>query len=364
MGVARVLSAEQLLQDAVWLTGLARSLAHDRDDADDLVQDAWIAAWRRQPDASRPMRAWLTKVVRDLAGMKRRSEQRRAAREAIVDDAQAPVAPDELLEQMRLHRCLVDLVLELDEPYRSTIPSLHTGAVGFSASERYLGDVAQRAFLSLWSHPNLFRARAKELADLIVIFGDDVIIFSDKSCEFKNGEYGWSRWYRRAVTESAHQLHRAAGWIRKHPTEIYMDAKCEQRFPLNVPHTPAIHLVAVATGAHEAAAQHFGGDGTLALNSKTDGTRPFEIGDLDPSRDFVHVFDDVALSLVLCELDTVSDFVAYLGKRARLLRGAPTILAESESTLLVHYLKGMNESEYDFVLPQGGENFSMILARR
>jgi len=115
------LSPEQLLQDAAWLKGLARTLARDRDDADDLVQESWIAAWQRQPDASRPMRAWLTKVVRDVAGMKRRSEQRRVAREAITPVARAAAAPDELLERMRLHRLLVDLVLELDEPYRSTI---------------------------------------------------------------------------------------------------------------------------------------------------------------------------------------------------------------------------------------------------
>jgi RNA polymerase sigma-70 factor (ECF subfamily) len=115
------LSPEQLLQDAAWLRGLARTLAHDRDDADDLVQESWIAAWQRQPDASRPLRGWLTKVVRDLAGMKRRSEQRRAAREADTHDARAAAAPDELLERMRLHRLLVDLVLDLDEPYRSTI---------------------------------------------------------------------------------------------------------------------------------------------------------------------------------------------------------------------------------------------------
>lgn len=119
--MAKALSTEQLLQDAAWLQGLARRLAQDADDADDLVQESWIAAWQRQPDASRPMRAWLTKVVRDLAGMKRRSEQRRAAREAVTDHAQAAASPDELLEQMRLHRRLVDLVLELDEPYRSTV---------------------------------------------------------------------------------------------------------------------------------------------------------------------------------------------------------------------------------------------------
>ena len=119
--MAEMPRAEQLLQDIAWLKGLATMLANDRDDADDLVQEAWIAAWRRQPDATRPMRGWLTKVVRDLAGMKHRSDRRRAARHALTDDAQVPAAPDELVAQLRLHRLLVELVIELDEPYRSTI---------------------------------------------------------------------------------------------------------------------------------------------------------------------------------------------------------------------------------------------------
>lgn len=119
--MADVPNAEQLLQDIAWLKGLAMTLAHDRDDADDLVQEAWIAAWHRQPDTSRPMRGWLTKVVRNLAGMKRRSERRRGARHALVGDPRAPATPDELLAQMRLQQRLVELVIELDEPYRSTI---------------------------------------------------------------------------------------------------------------------------------------------------------------------------------------------------------------------------------------------------
>jgi RNA polymerase sigma-70 factor (ECF subfamily) len=120
--VADVPTAEHLLRDLAWLRRLATSLANDRDEADDLVQEAWIAAWRRQPDASRPMRAWLTKVVRDLAGMKHRADRRRGARDALaLDDAQALAAPDESLAQLRLHKRLAELVIELDEPYRSTI---------------------------------------------------------------------------------------------------------------------------------------------------------------------------------------------------------------------------------------------------
>jgi RNA polymerase sigma-70 factor (ECF subfamily) len=110
-----------LLQDIAWLKSLATRLANDHDDADDLTQEALIAAWQRQPDTTRPIRGWLTKVVRDVARMKHRSDRRRTARDSLVDDAQASAGPDELLAQLRLQRRLVDLVMELDEPYRSTI---------------------------------------------------------------------------------------------------------------------------------------------------------------------------------------------------------------------------------------------------
>ena len=232
------------------------------------------------------------------------------------------------------------------------IPSLHTGPIGFSRSEQYLAEIAQRTFLSFWSHPNLFRSLSKELADLIVIFGDDIVVFSDKSCEYRDGEHGWSRWYRRAILDSAQQLHRAAGWLRKYPNRIYMDAKCERRFPLHVPASPRIHLVAVATGARKAAERHFGGDGSLILHTHTSGTEKFIVGDLDRSKDIIHVFDDFSLSIVLAELDTAFDFITYLQKRAAFLRSGPEIYANSEFDLLAYYLQGTNGHEHDFITPE------------
>jgi RNA polymerase sigma factor (sigma-70 family) len=120
VGVARVPTTEELLADASWLRRLALRLANDRDDADDLVQDTWIAAWQSAPDAARPLRPWLTKVVRDIARMRRRTERRRASRESTIEPT-VGASPDELLAQLRLHRLLTDLVLELEEPFRSTI---------------------------------------------------------------------------------------------------------------------------------------------------------------------------------------------------------------------------------------------------
>jgi hypothetical protein len=51
--------------------------------------------------------------------------------------------------------------------------------------------------------------RAVEIADLLVVFESDVIIFSDKDCEFPDTDdpdLDWARWYRRAIVASARQL--------------------------------------------------------------------------------------------------------------------------------------------------------------
>ncbi|HEV7554567.1 MAG TPA: RNA polymerase sigma factor [Kofleriaceae bacterium] len=111
----------QLLADLAWLRRLAFALAGDSDDADDLVQESWIAAWQRRPATDRSLRPWLGKVVRDVAAMKRRGNDRRRVRERAVDGDELAASPEALLETMRLHRTLVDCVLELDEPFRTTI---------------------------------------------------------------------------------------------------------------------------------------------------------------------------------------------------------------------------------------------------
>ena len=60
--------------------------------------------------------------------------------------------------------------------------------------------------------------------------------------------------------------------------------------------------------------------------------------------------------------DTISDFVAYLSKREKLLRSLPSILATGEEQLLAVYLTKLNDqNEHDFVFPiTPGQNFTQI----
>ena len=61
-------------------TLLATQLLGDRDDAEDVVQDAFSAIYRnaRTYDANRPFPPWLFAIVRRLAGNRRARERRRA----------------------------------------------------------------------------------------------------------------------------------------------------------------------------------------------------------------------------------------------------------------------------------------------
>jgi hypothetical protein len=97
---------------------------------------------------------------------------------------------------------------------------------------------------------------------LLVVCGNDVLIFSDKNIAWPKGDdfdLSWSRWYRRAIDESAAQINGAARYLREHPDELFLDAACKEKFPLALPplERRRVHHIAVALGAAEACAGHY-----------------------------------------------------------------------------------------------------------
>ena len=246
---------------------------------------------------------------------------------------------------------------------------------GTTPSERYLSKLCHRSFLSLWSYPNLYTDEGlkgngvgKELCDLLVIFGNHVIIFSDKYIKFNRDidtSTAWKRWYKKAILRSANQIYGAESWLRRFPDRIFLDPHCKNPFPISLPdpNSLRVHRVAVALGVHEACAEHFGGNsiGSLCIHSDLIGVEahlntPFTIGHINPEKGFIHVFEEFILDEVMREVDTISDFVAYLTKKEQLLcRKAPTINVPGEEQLLAIYLRSLNKAgEHDFCLPIDG----------
>ncbi len=239
-------------------------------------------------------------------------------------------------------------------------------AQGTTDSERALVRLARKAFLSLWSYPNVYsdegrsvgKGDGKELVDLLVVFGTDVLLFSDKHCAFQSDvdiKVAWPRWYKRAIEKSARQLAGAESFLRRFPDRVFVDKSCETKLPVALPDSSLARyfLIAVTRGGHEAAVRYFGGgsSGSLMLNSMLEGDahyeHAFEVGFPLKGRRFVHVLDEVTVDVLLEELDTVPDLVNYLACKERYF-GANGIFMHfaGEEELLAQYMCTMENGRH------------------
>src|SRR5262245_57075413 len=116
---------DALLRHRGWVRALARRLVADPNAADDVEQETWLEAMRHPPrDASSP-RGWLAAVVRNAARKFGRSASRRARHETAAAAREPQRPADDLVAEAEVGKRLVEFVLALDEPYRSTVLVRH-----------------------------------------------------------------------------------------------------------------------------------------------------------------------------------------------------------------------------------------------
>ena len=224
-------------------------------------------------------------------------------------------------------------------------------------SEKRLAALAQAAFLKLWSYPNLYtneskgpKGDGKEFCDLTVIFGNRILLFSDKHVNFSSDkpiEIAWPRWYRRAIVNSAKQLMGAESWIRRFPDRLFLDRACSTPVPLDLSATAPFHVhkIVIANGASRAVSENFkkefsslpvyGGD-----QSRANKYPPFATLQPFKDRTYIHIFDEITIGIVLRELDTIADFIDYLDARERLATvSGGTLHAAGEEDLLAIFMR-------------------------
>jgi len=213
---------------------------------------------------------------------------------------------------------------------------------GINGSERALAALADRSFLRLWTWPNLWMKQNSELADILVVFGDHVLIFSDKGAAYPatdDARLNWTRYYRRAIAESAHQINRAERWIERFPDKVFLDPRLETPLPVPLPplERRVVHRICVAPAAADAARAEGLAGLRLAPAVVGDAER-FATGRVEECRGWVHVFDQITLDNVLSELSTAPDLIAYLTAKEALVERGGLASAPSESDLLAGYL--------------------------
>ncbi|MFY9344177.1 MAG: sigma-70 family RNA polymerase sigma factor [Planctomycetota bacterium] len=110
---------QRLLAEEPFVRKLAQSLLAD--EADDVVQQTWLRAMAARPGAVQQVRAWLARIVRNLAADQRRASKRREDRERSgAPRTEVPSSAELLLAEER-RRELVAAVDGLPENLRTVV---------------------------------------------------------------------------------------------------------------------------------------------------------------------------------------------------------------------------------------------------
>lgn len=208
---------------------------------------------------------------------------------------------------------------------------------GLTPTEKILARLANETFLEPWSYPNLYKKKGDELCDLLVVFENSMIVFSDKSCVYPcsdNPKQDWSRWYRRSIEKSAKQIRRAEGWLKRHPDRVYLDSKCTRHMPVSIPVAGSkIYRVCLTFNGPPLGYYY-----TPNMARLEPGFPPHAIGPIDSEDGWIHVLDGEDLPPLLKELSTVRDFVSYLDTKERAINDCSLLFAASELGLLAYYI--------------------------
>lgn len=136
----RFAKPEELLAQMDWVRTLASSLVSDPAIADDIAQDAWLAAQHAPAVAGEgALRAWLAAVVRNLVRKSVRSGRRRRWREEAASRAEEVESTSDVVERASLHAELSNAVMSLEEPYRSTVLLRYLDGLSTTEVARRLG---------------------------------------------------------------------------------------------------------------------------------------------------------------------------------------------------------------------------------
>ena len=227
---------------------------------------------------------------------------------------------------------------------------------GVTDSEKFLAQKIGDTFFSIWSYPNVYtdegfskNKEGKELCDLLVVIDQVAILFSDKDIKFNKEidiHTAWKRWFKKSIIKSASQLFGAEQAIKLKRNNLYLDKKCTTELPVNINKVTEIHLISVTRNTKELVKEYFSSDsGSLYCafhyNAQECLEHPFFIGDLYPEKNFIHIFDDYSLSILMDELSTITDFIHYLRSKVNAIRKENLFAATGEEELLASFVKGM-----------------------
>ncbi len=184
-------------------------------------------------------------------------------------------------------------------------------------SEQYVTDLCQKSFLPFWNFPNPIGKKNKELCDVLVVCGNYILIISVKDIRVSSHidkKVQYERWVKKAVEDSAKQIYGAERFLKT--TNNLFTKNRKNKIPLPPNNDRVILRIAIAFGSKN--------------------TFPLPYGDF--GQGFVHVLDEEATSILLSELDTITDFTKYLKDKEQFIKGKYFAMPK-ESDFLAFYIQ-------------------------
>lgn len=209
-------------------------------------------------------------------------------------------------------------------------------------TEKDLSELCDLAFLKLWSFPNPYKEPGKELCDVLVVFDNNIIIFSVKNIKYNEakGLAGWQRWKRKAIDESIEQIKGAEKWISKHSDHIYLNKNCDTYIPIQSKKRFNIYRIVVAHGISDSIASVPGNtSGSLGIKySDNNDFKDIQYFVELPKSPIYHILDSANLEILLKELDTITDFINYLKEKEKAIKLSKIVTYTGEEDVMGQYL--------------------------
>lgn len=188
--------------------------------------------------------------------------------------------------------------------------STNKGNIG----EDFVNGIAFNSFIEHWCYPSPKDENGdkKEICDLLIIFGENLIIISVKNYEFKDL---YSRYFRRTIEKAVKQIYGAERKLFSNDKETFIKhpKRIIERFPRE--RIKNIYRIIVNLG---------------------EGVRFYPFNKETKDEKFITLLDKEAFQTIVQELDTIPDFLDYLRKREDLFADKTVTLLPGEEDDFPH----------------------------
>ncbi len=172
---------QELTQYIPQLRALARSLAKDSDEAEDLVQETLLTALQGSVQPVRSKVGWLKGILRHVSSRARRSHARRVWHERRAACLVDSLSTDPTTHDSNVVSQIQSVIMQLREPYRSTLMACYVEGMTPSEAAEHLGVPVATIYSRLSRGTKTVRVRLREIrvrgrqgwrSGLLVFWGD------------------------------------------------------------------------------------------------------------------------------------------------------------------------------------------------